>query len=53
MDGLGLGNGDFQVGSTIGLRPGVLVPGDRTTWNITGRLRKLAFHVAWTLLLMN
>jgi hypothetical protein len=40
----GLGRVTFEDGSTIGLRPGVLVrlrEGDRTTWEITERLRKL------------
>lgn len=40
----GAGTVTFDDGSTITLRPGVLVrlhAGDRTTWTITERLRKL------------
>ncbi len=40
----GAGTVTFEDGSAIGLRPGVLVrlrEGDRTTWEITERLRKL------------
>jgi uncharacterized cupin superfamily protein len=40
----GAGSVAFEDGSTIALRPGVLVrlrEGDRTTWTITDRLRKL------------
>jgi uncharacterized cupin superfamily protein len=40
----GAGTVTFEGGSTIELRPGVLVrlaAGDRTTWEITARLRKL------------
>jgi uncharacterized cupin superfamily protein len=40
----GEGTVRFEDGSTIALRPGVLVrlrAGDRTTWEITRRLRKL------------
>jgi uncharacterized protein len=40
----GEGRVAFEDGSTIALRPGVLVrlrAGDRTTWTITERLRKL------------
>ncbi|MDP4512089.1 cupin domain-containing protein [Nonomuraea turcica] len=42
----GSGTVPFEVGSTIELRPGFLVrliAGDRTTWNITERRRKLYF----------
>ncbi|MEO5662805.1 MAG: cupin domain-containing protein [Nocardioides sp.] len=40
----GAGAVTFEDGSTLALRPGVivrLVAGDRTTWTITDRLRKL------------
>ena len=40
----GAGRVGFEDGSAIELRPGVLVRlrrGDRTTWHITARLRKL------------
>lgn len=40
----GLGTVTFDDGSSIVLRPGVLVrlvAGDRTTWHVTERLRKL------------
>ena len=40
----GAGTVTFDDGSAIELRPGVLVrlhDGDRTTWTITERLRKL------------
>ena len=40
----GVGTVRFEDGSTIDLRPGVLVrllEGDRTTWVVTERLRKL------------
>lgn len=40
----GAGAVSFEDGSSIALRPGVLVrlrEGDRTTWTITERLRKL------------
>lgn len=40
----GAGTVSFEDGSAIALRPGVLVrlrAGDRTTWELTERLRKL------------
>ena len=40
----GAGTVSFEDGSSLALRPGVivrLVAGDRTTWTITDRLRKL------------
>jgi uncharacterized cupin superfamily protein len=40
----GAGSVAFEGGSTIAVRPGVLVrlhAGDRTTWTVTERLRKL------------
>jgi uncharacterized cupin superfamily protein len=40
----GAGTVTFEEGSSLALRPGVvvrLVAGDRTTWTITDRLRKL------------
>ena len=40
----GAGSVTFEDGSVVGLRPGVLVrlhEGDRTTWTITERVRKL------------
>ena len=40
----GVGEVDFDDGSRVSLRPGVLVrlrAGDRTTWHLTERLRKL------------
>jgi len=40
----GAGRVTFEDGSALDLRPGVLVrlhDGDRTTWEVTERLRKL------------
>jgi uncharacterized cupin superfamily protein len=45
----GTGRVEFEDGSTIDLQPGVVVrlaKGDRTSWTITERLRKLYFFTS-------
>ena len=46
----GSGKVEFEDGSAIHLEPGTLVrlhAGDRTTWHITERLRKLYIALEW------